>query len=645
MLIDNDEILRMFDDYFEHADSNLSEFFDQVALNKRFIKGDQWNPQDKAVVEGVKGKRALVINHILPIRNWMVGVQEETRTDHKVRARKGGYDAIARLYTAVLKHVYDMCDGQQVESQQFSEGLAGGSWVFIEESGDTDNGQFVIEKPDCEDVMFDPSWRTYDPNDEIHGCKYIIRRCWMDIDYLQRRYDQVRDSIPGAGSRESKPYESSIGISNFLYGKGRIREDEDPDTDRYRSDAYKFYWREAREETYVKDKRDNFEVVLGEDILEQTMYRNAASQYPQAYELKTRWVNDVHYALVWNDAILEHTVNPFGTRRYPCAAFFPFHDNKTRFGVIDNLISPQEQENKNMTNVTHLLNQTSNGGWKIKKAVSAAKKQILEMFGSRSDMVLEMDDYGGVLEKIQPNPISDGHLRLANAGSNALKEISGVNSANQGIAEDKSESGILNIQRQKQGITLNKPVFDNFNWTKRILGETLMQYIANSQVYTDEEIQELIATEELIDGTVLKAIRMQLRQQFPPPPQPDQMQILSVPEQFREQAAAEISRQYQMAMEVYEKQLDATAKPMAVQQTMEMFRKSKVWQYNVVMTDSPESVTIKLANSQIVERIAERFPGAISAEEYIKTSDLPESMKDDLIAGMKNAAMQQKTAM
>jgi len=81
--------------------------------------------------------------------------------------------------------------------------------------------------------------------------------------------------------------------------------------------------------------------------------------------------------------------------RYPLVKFSPFGDTQYDMGMNDNLIGPQDELNKRITNATHLLGQTANGGMVIGKAVDPSYVNTLRTFGSANNFVVELDKCGG----------------------------------------------------------------------------------------------------------------------------------------------------------------------------------------------------------------------------------------------------------
>ena len=64
------------------------------------------------------------------------------------------------------------------------------------------------------------------------------------------------------------------------------------------------------------------------------------------------------------EVLLEHKEDPFGgMNMYPMVRFSPYWNDGQPFGLVDNLKSPQEEENNRRSQALHILNQTSNSGW------------------------------------------------------------------------------------------------------------------------------------------------------------------------------------------------------------------------------------------------------------------------------------------
>ena len=89
---------------------------------------------------------------------------------------------------------------------------------------------------------------------------------------------------------------------------------------------------------------------------------------------------------------------------------------------------------------------------------------------------------------------------LGKPTGNDIKEISSINNNLQGQGKS-GESGILDRQRQNQGLIGSEIVFDNYKLTHQIYSETMVELIRTGQTFSPQEVLA-IAGDAKIDKNV-----------------------------------------------------------------------------------------------------------------------------------------------
>ncbi len=80
-------------------------------------------------------------------------------------------------------------------------------------------------------------------------------------------------------------------------------------------------------------------------------------------------------------------------------------------GITQNLMGPQQEVNKRRSQALHNLNQTANSGFKVKKVLNNYDGHLAK-HGSTPGVVLDESKAGGKIERIEPAPLSEGHITL-----------------------------------------------------------------------------------------------------------------------------------------------------------------------------------------------------------------------------------------
>jgi len=220
----------------------------------------------------------------------------------------------------------------------------------------------------------------------------------------------------------------------------------------------------------------------------------------QEFRLVERISPVLHQVVVVGDTVLEQKEDPLeGIVRFPFFRYCPYWVDGFVFGVVENLKGAQRELNKRRSQVLHNANQTANSGWKVAKKGNDEAMRKLEQYGSTPGVTLDESDYGGKLDKIEPNKLDQAHFLLAEKAGDDIKEISGVNPDLTGTNPHASESGKARIVRQTAGLMVSEIVFDNFDRTQAGVGEFLWEIIRTSDVYSEQEITAVAQESSLKD--------------------------------------------------------------------------------------------------------------------------------------------------
>ena len=189
------------------------------------------------------------------------------------------------------------------------------------------------------------------------------------------------------------------------------------------------------------------------------------------------------------DLLLKHEVDPLnGMTSFPLARYSPYWLHGHTFGVVDNLKDLQREHNKARSQMLHKTNQSGNPGWKVGSLNNPDARERLEAYGSTPGTILNLSDYGGVLDRIRPDAVSQADTVLSAQSSNDIREVSGANPDVTGTNDESSESGRARLLRIEAGQTTLAPLMANLQRTDRNLGGTLWDYIRLNSVYSVPEV-------------------------------------------------------------------------------------------------------------------------------------------------------------
>lgn len=472
--------------YTRARDHGHEEYMHLAKKCDMYYRGDQWDEFDMQQLDD-QGRPALTINTILPTINAVLAEQSTKKADIQFKPRGGGNQEIADVLTQVYAQIADNNKLDWVEQQVFSDGLIQDrGWFDVRiDFSDHVQGEVRIEAKDPLDVLIDPDAKHYDPRtwNEIFETK------WMSVDeieevYGQKQADQLRmlaetGTTLGADSMEFE--EERFGDTDeYNYGQQYPGDPENARMLRSIRVIERQYYRlkdcifyvdpitgDKREVPYNwnKKKREQFADTFGLEIMEKKMR-------------KVRWTVTADTVVLFDDW------SPYA--HFTLVPYFPYFRRGNPFGMVRNLLSPQEQLNKITSQELHIVNTTANSGWIVESgSLSGMTADDLEEHGAETGLVLEFNRGSTPPAKIPPNQIPTGLDRLGQKAAQNIKQISGISEAMLGM-DSPEVSGVAIAQKQNRGSLLLQVPLDNLAKTRQYLAEKILQLV--QAYYTEERV-------------------------------------------------------------------------------------------------------------------------------------------------------------
>ena len=465
--------LNMVTEFWRHADDGLRPEFDRMRTGFNFYVGNQWDNVDLEKLQSEK-RPALTINMILPIVNLLAGIQRQGRQDITVIARRNGIAKIADVLTETIRHCIDVTDGDYEIADCFLDGIIGNKgWlnIGIDYSDDPVHGDIVLSKVSPFDMREDPDAKEYDLN---RSGKFVIRDYWFDKDALRLNYPNKARDIEQGGLDIDPASGDIIG---------------DPEKDRFRWRVRECWWKQHVKQTVLINAATGVIKTISDGNIE---LAKAIAQADRKWHVKDWIVPVLNKTVTAGNIILEDVADPYtGVTRFPYYRFCPFWVDGYVMGVTQNLIGPQQEVNKRRSQALHNLNQTANSGFKVKKVLNNYDRHLAK-HGATPGIVLDESKAGGSIERIEPVPLSEGHITSAKMSADDMKEISGANPDLLGqVVEGYQESGKAIELRQAQGMKVVEVLFDNFARTQKLVALGLVDMVRFTDVYSDEEIKAI----------------------------------------------------------------------------------------------------------------------------------------------------------
>ncbi|HUU54514.1 MAG TPA: hypothetical protein VMY87_06295 [Armatimonadota bacterium] len=603
---------------------------DDAAKAQRFRRGDQWDPTVRQMLER-ENRPHLTINHILPITNQVCGAHAQNPKDYRAFPRREGSTTLARVLTALVKHAMDLSNGTYHAGDVFKNGIVTGKgWYYarVDYSKDPEHGDLVISSLLPESVDEDPTAKAFDLNDPDSGARYVFVTEYIIQERARELWPEYAEDM-GRSAYVPTPAASVAqkvrGMLNRWYSRLRKQrpEEEDVDglTDKYRFRVVTAWWKEWRREATWSDRIMQSSMVLtkASDIAKA---KKATRQQPKRFAVAEAVVAVLHKAVLVEDVLVERKEDPFGgVSRYPAVRYPAYHEAGRCFGMVDNLISPQEEENKRRSQALHNLNQSANSGWMVEeRAVSDDVLDEMRQFGASPGIIIEHKP-GKRPERIEPAKLSRGHMELAQLAAADMREISGVNTESLGYAPNAPASGRALALQQRQGAVTTQLMHTNFDHASELFGQLLVDLVRYAGLYSEEEIKLIVEKADLVDADLLRqaAETVGPAPQAPPPPNPDALAVLEPEDQ------AKVSMAYQETATAHAALMDrytATVTRRAEALLLAELADIKKGSYDVRVQQSPSSPTQRMADLAELSECNQAYPGSIPPDIFVAATGL-----------------------
>ena len=453
-----------------------------------YYQGQQWDADDESALEA-EGRPALTINTILPTVNTILGEQSTRRADIQFKPRRGGDQEVANTLTKLYMQIADNNKLDWVEQQVFSDGLIMDGRGFFDvrmDFSDHVEGEIRITAKDPLDVLIDPDAKDADPKTWTE----VFETRWMTLDEIEELYGKKKAERLLFVAENGM----SFGPDSVEYQESRFGETENgddhfgpgvPGDDEYRNvKSLRVVERQhkkfARADFFVDP--DTGDQRQCPEAWKEAKCKKFAKQYNLT--LISKMIRKVRWTVTCDKVVLHDGWSPYND--FTIVPFFCYFRRGKPFGVVRNLLSPQEQLNKIASQELHIVNTTANSGWMVESgSLIGMTADDLEEHGAETGLVLEYARGTTPPMKITANQIPTGLDRIAQKAMANVQTISGVTDSMLGT--DSAEvSGIAIQAKQNRGAVMIQVPLDNLRKARQYLAEKVLNLIQT--FYTEQRI-------------------------------------------------------------------------------------------------------------------------------------------------------------
>ena len=484
-----DELARaQFDRYVRARDNGHLEYIDMAKKCDAYYQGEQWDYADVAELDA-EGRPALTINTILPTINTVLGEQSTRRADVRFKPRKVADNETADILTKLYMQIADNNKLDWVENQVFSDGLIMDGRGYFDvriDFSDSTEGEVRITAKDPLDILIDPDAKESDPTtwNEFFESK------WMTLEEIEEIYGQEQaDRLRYAGEYGNTYGKDSVEYHETRYG------DTDENFDFIGTTTPNDEERKSIKSLRVIE-RQHRKIMRKEFYVDKTfgdqrpVPANWSDRKKKKFakehnlEIISKMVRCVRWTVTCDRVVLHDDWSPYSD--FTIVPYFAYFRRGRPFGMVRNLLSPQEQLNKIASQELHIVNTTANSGWMVESgSLVGMTADDMEEHGAETGLVVEYNRGSTPPMKIQPNQIPTGLDRISLKAQENIKSISGINDSMLGT--DAAEvSGIAIQAKQNRGAVMIQVPLDNLRKTRHYLAEKILNLVQN--FYTEERI-------------------------------------------------------------------------------------------------------------------------------------------------------------
>lgn len=508
----NDKVARQNADRYTYArDNGHTRYLEKARKCDEYFAGLQWEEAIRRKLES-QGRPALTINLTLATIATVMGERIEQGADVTFLPFRNGVDQTAEALAQVYLQIAYANKLQWLEGDVADDGFITSRGFYDVRIGFDDHmkGEVKISYQNPKNVLIDPDAETYDPC----GWKEVFVTKWMTADEIETLYNKADADLLRRRSQDDFLFGYDF-IDTRPEGFGGSSRFNSPDRETTTRRLYRVLERQHKE---LRKRRHFVNLVTGDTRpVPDNWDEGRVEKVRQAFgwEIFSKTAEQIKWTITVDNIVLHDEWSPY--KHFTIVPYFPFFRRGHTIGLVENLISPQDQVNKASSQELHVVNTTANSGYKVKSgAVLNMEIDEIEQRGAESGVVFEMADMDG-LEKLTPNQIPTGLDHIARKSEEHMKSISGVSDSKRGFDRADVAAKAIEAKQAAGSINLAKPM-DNLARTRHLVAERVLDLIQT--YYTEErvlqvtggglstETSDLSVNQTLPDGSIVNDLTL-----------------------------------------------------------------------------------------------------------------------------------------
>jgi hypothetical protein len=412
----------------------------------------------------------------------VTGYERQHRKSFNYIPSEGADSQTTDQYTRLITHVSN-AEGIHEQFSRAAEQACITGLVLLQpyldfNGDDPAQGQLKLKLWEYNSFLVDPYFRNYDMSDaQFVWCQEYISKKEAEF----RFPNKLQNIAPMAGTPQR------YGSFYFLPENYNMA----------RNDlmvlSYVWYrWKKKKKRLYSRTRNQFFDFAGGDSQLEQILYA-----IPDMEEVTVE-VPCWKLAVVLNDQLMFQGDNPLGFDGCPFIPVFwnyephiNYYDLRCR-GLVRTMRDSNYLLNRRIIINHDISEATINQGWK-RKIGSVANEDNLKKSGQGWDVIINEGYELTDCEKIIPSEVPASDMALADQLRSLIFGTSGVDLENWSAQSDNQSSTLTTLIKQAANLMVLQKYFDQWDLSKKILGERLLQIVLNN--WNAEKVKLLVGEE------------------------------------------------------------------------------------------------------------------------------------------------------
>jgi len=456
-----------------------------------YYDGKQLTQQQQlnCIAEGLEPRSTNLIQRVV---NSVLGYEAKTRADVRIEADDDEVADIVDVYNDSMKEAQREAMVDMAVSQAYAGQVKGGvDWVEVSRDQDPLNYPYLVREVHRSEIYWD--WRAKDFM--LRDARWMVRMQWHDLDELEAAMPKHRQ-ILRLMSNSWEGWAANMLIDEHMqytdmqrafdnFRRFTITSNEWLDSRRkqvkmyevwYKVPAYAIVLRMGPTRTVLYDEKDPVHV------------QAVARGLVKVEKVLTRQVRRALFAGPYRLADDATT-----RRNFPYIPFFAFRDDETRapYGLIDGMISPQDEYNERRLRIQWLLK--ARQVTVDNDALDQEKNNFVDLENNvqRPDMLLILNaarkNANGVV--ISSNlSLQREQLEAMQDAKQLIQEQPGVYGSQLGQAQGGVTANSAMQTLVEQGVTSMGELNDNFRMGRRMVYEAILELINQDHATRDLKV-------------------------------------------------------------------------------------------------------------------------------------------------------------